>query len=376
MKEGAAEKDTGPKRLTLIIAGRLDQLTGGYLYDRHVVAGLQALGVQVEVIGLDGRFPLPDDIARESLQRALGGCTDGATVVLDGLAASAMPEVVAVHRQRLDLVALIHHPLGDETGMSDAQRERLLTLECQTLDAVAGIIVTSPFTRRRLIELGIDDARIDVVEPGVEPVALSPAAGNPPRLLCIATLIPRKGQHLLVEALAGLAQQGWHCDLIGDSERDTAYATRLHDLITSHRLEARISLHGALPFEQLEAFWQAADVFVLPSFYEGYGMVVSEALAHGLPVVTTHGGALADTLPAGAGLQIAPGDSEALREALASLLGGDVKSRERYQKLREGAIAARETFADWSSAARLFHHALARLVAQGRIVRQRRMEQP
>ncbi|ARS53617.1 glycosyltransferase family 4 protein [Kushneria konosiri] len=343
------------RRLTLIVAGRPDQLTGGYIYDRRIVESLRASDIAVEVIGLDGRFPWPDDIARESLQRALGGCTDRSLVVVDGLAASAMPDVLAVHARRLTLVALIHHPLGDETGLNDHQRETLLGLECQALQSATGIIVTSTFTQRRLIELGIDEDRISVIEPGITPVPVAAADNDTPRLLCIATLIPRKGQHLLLEALADLKAHDWHCDLIGDETRDERYTERLRGLISEHQLEQRVTLHGALPPETLETHWQQSDLFVLPSFYEGYGMVITEALAHGLPVITTTGGALADTLPDSAGVHVPPDDAPAIRDALQSLLfdNSDTRSAQ-YQALRQGALTARQTLNDWPGAANQF----------------------
>ncbi|REC95831.1 glycosyltransferase family 4 protein [Kushneria indalinina] len=356
--------ESSVRRLTLIVAGRPDQLTGGYIYDRRIVEALRETGIAVEVIGLDGRFPWPDDIARESLQRALGGCTDRSLVVVDGLAASAMPDVLEVHAHRLTLVALVHHPLGDETGLEKNQRETLLTLECQALQSVAGIIVTSAFTRRRLIELDIDASRISVIEPGITPVPIAPADNDTPRLLCIATLIPRKGQHLLIEALADLKAHDWHCALIGDDTRDERYTERLRDLIIEHQLEQRVTIHGAQPPEALEAHWQHSDLFVLPSFYEGYGMVIAEALAHGLPAVTTTGGALADTLPDSAGVHVPPDDAMALRDALRTLLFDDTETRStQYQSLRQGALEARRTLNDWPGAAERFLACLNRLHA-------------
>ncbi|GHC17347.1 glycosyl transferase [Kushneria pakistanensis] len=350
------------RRLVLIIAGRPDQLTGGYIYDRRIVEALREINIQVEVIGLDGRFPWPDDIARESLQRALGGCTDRSLVVVDGLAASAMPDVLEVHARRLTLVALIHHPLGDETGLDEGQRKTLLGLECQALQSAAGIIVTSRFTQRRLVELGVDETHISVVEPGITPVSIAPTDNDTPRLLCIATLIPRKGQHLLLEALADLKAHDWHCDLIGDDTRDERYTQKLRDLIVEHQLEQRVTLHGALAPEALETHWQQSDLFVLPSFYEGYGMVITEALAHGLPVITTTGGALADTLPASAGIHVPPDDAPALRNALRSLLFDDTATRStHYQTLRQGALEARRTLNDWPGAADDFLACLNRL---------------
>lgn len=343
--------------LTLIVAGDPQQLTGGYVYDARIADALREQGWQVDVVGLDGRFPEPDDVASRSLDDALADQPDGARVVIDGLAMGALPEVIARHAGRLDLTALVHHPLADETGLDEAQRTRFAISETRALAGVSRVIVTSPFTARRLADYDVAAERIAVVEPGVERLPL-PAERDDgaTRLLCVATVTPRKGHDVLVDALATLADRDWRCDCIGGLDRDADHVDHVRERITATGLEARFRLLGERPPSQLGSAYQDADLFVLPSYYEGYGMVISEALAHGLPVITTTGGALAHTLPAEAGLQVPPGDADALADALARWFD-DAELR---RTLRDGARRAREALQDWSAAGRAFAGALQR----------------
>ena len=348
------------QRFTLVVAGDPAQRTGGYIYDAHIVSALRDQGWDSDVIGLVGRFPDADAEAAAALSQALESLPVGALVVIDGLAMGALPDVVAEHAQRLDITALLHHPLGDELGLSDADQQRFHLSELSALTHAERIIVTSHFTARRLPELAAYYAiplvaRVTVVEPGVAQAPVSPAAdpGEALRLLCVATLTPRKGQDILVKALAGVAGDHWQCDCYGGA-RDTEFAQRVEQLIEQHGLQTSVYLHGECDSETLESAYRHAHALVLPSWYEGYGMVVTEALAHGLPVITTTGGALRDTLPAGAGLSVEPGDSEALQDAL-SRFCNDAELR---HQLRQGAVQARDELTDWQAAGAAFAEAL------------------
>jgi glycosyltransferase involved in cell wall biosynthesis len=188
------------------------------------------------------------------------------------------------------------------------------------------------------------------VEPGTDPSPLAAADHEPPRLLCIASIVPRKGHLILIEALAALQALPWSCTLVGSAARNPAHAAAVTQAIAAAGLSGRIMLAGELPPANLQEHWLGADLFVLPSFYEGYGMVVTEAIAHGLPVLTTRGGALAETLPPGAGIVVPPGDAAALTGALEQLLR-DSNAR---ATLRTAAREARTHLGDWMHAARAF----------------------
>ncbi|WP_110668124.1 glycosyltransferase family 4 protein [Salinicola halophilus] len=343
------------KALTLIVAGDPDQLTGGYRYDARVAQGLGAEGWDVDVVGLAGRFPEPDAVASHALDSALTALPDGARVVIDGLAMSGLPAIVERHASRLPITALIHHPLADETGLDAAQQQRFRISETRALAAVERVIVTSVYTAHRLADFDVPAEKRFVIEPGVAPSELATGAGDGvTRLLCVATLTPRKGQDLLVDALAELTDLPWQCELIGGLDRADAFVADVTARIERHGLGERIHLLGGVPSESLGAYYRDADLFVLPSHYEGYGMVITEALAHGLPVVTTTGGALSHTLPDTAGIKVPPGDVVALREALRRML----EDAESYRRYRDGARQARDDLNDWTTASAAFARAL------------------
>lgn len=217
------------------------------------------------------------------------------------------------------------------------------------------MITTSRHTARRIADFGLRPARVCTVEPGVVSMALAAADGDPPRMLCVGTLSPRKGQDLLVRALTRLRDTPWQCDCIGSTQRSPAFAATVARMIADAGLEGRIKLHGECDDARLRAAYAGADLFVLPSHYEGYGMVVTEAVAAGLPVLTTTAGALADTLPAGAGIAVPPDDIDALAAALGEL----IRNRGRRHALRDGARVARAALRDWPRAGVEFAAALS-----------------
>jgi len=341
----------------LLVAGDPGQLTGGYRYDARIVEGLRALGRIVCVHGLPGRFPLADDTARQSLARTLAGLADDTTVVLDGLAANGLPDVLMQHAGRLRLIGLIHHPLADETGLDTTTRAALLQAESRAIEVLDHVVVTSVFTADRLSALGMGGPERTVIEPGVARPALGERGETDCcQLLCVASITPRKGHDVLIEALAEITDLDWHCRLVGSMTHAADWAVSIERLIADRALESRISLDGALADEALARAYTQADLFVLASHYEGYGMVVTEAIAHGLPVVTTTGGALACTLPDGCGIAVAPGDAPALAGALRRLIA----SPERLESCAQGARSARANLNHWSDAARDFAAVLER----------------
>ena len=332
----------------MVVPGSLEQRTGGYRYDARMVAGLRARGWSVSVGELDGAFPGPDPAAESALNTALAGCPDGGAVLLDGLAAGGFPEVLAYHAARLRLIYLLHHPLGLETGLEPARAEDLLARERAALGQVHGVVATSAYTAGQAAAWGVPAGRLKAVPPGIErwPQATGPAPGEPPLLLCVGSVVPRKGQLELVQALARLGSRDWRAVLVGSRVRDPAYARRVEAAIVTAGLADRIEWAGECDDAALDAWFERASVFVLPSAYEGYGMAYTEAMARGLPVIGTTGGAIPGTVPEAAGRLVPPGDVEALADAIAGLLD-DPTVRERMGR------AAREAMTrcpDWPTA--------------------------
>lgn len=307
----------------VVVPGVLEQRTGGYLYDARMVAGLRALGWRVTVHNLSGVFPYPDDVAHISIEDAFAEIEDGAWVVLDGLAFAAAGASVARHQHRLVILALVHHPLCDETGLDASTSAQLAEQEARVLQAVRGVIVTSRYTARRLHRFGVERDRVRVVVPGTDSSAQ--ATGQPPnvplQLLVVASVVPRKGHDVLFRALNRVRDRRWHCVCVGSLERDRMYADTVVAQLAAANLSDRVDLLGECDSATLDRLYVESSVFVLPSHYEGYGMAIAEALARGLPIISTTGGAIPDTIPPDVGLFVSPGDDRALADALSAFLG-------------------------------------------------------
>jgi glycosyltransferase involved in cell wall biosynthesis len=343
--------------MRFIVPGRLDQLTGGYLFDRRVVEGLRAMGRAVEVIELGGRFPDADEAARAALAASLAGLPDGTPAVIDGLALAAAEACLAHAAARLRLVAFVHHPLALETGLPQAEAQRYAALERRLLPLFRGVICPSPRTAVEMAAYGV--GRIEVAPPGIEKPDRPPSCrrAGPAQLLCVATLTPRKGHLVLLDALARLGALDWRLVLIGSLDRDPATTDAVRARIAALGLGSRVALAGEWPPARLAEAYEAADVFVLPSFHEGYGMAFAEAMAWGLAIVATRAGAIPETVPESAGILVPSGDADALAAALREVVV-DAGLRAR---LAAGARAHAATLPSWRQAVARWAAAFDRL---------------
>ncbi|MBN9668748.1 glycosyltransferase family 4 protein [Roseibium aggregatum] len=339
--------------------GDLETPTGGYGYDRRIIAGLRDLGWQVELLPLGEGFPFPTEETLASAQRKLAGLAAGSLVVVDGLAFGVMDDAARALAGRLSLVALVHHPLCLENGLSADKAPALRASESEVLAHARHVIVTSPATARQVTELfGAPATKISVVPPGTEkPVAGPKAPSDSLRLLSVGTVVPRKGYDLLLEALAPLAGVNWHLDIVGGLDADPACYRALQAQAAEAGLTARITCHGAVPPQALSGFYAAADIFVLASRYEGYGMAYTEALAHGLPVIGSGGGAVRETLPENAAVYCPAEDVACLREALSTL----IEDRAERSALAAAARKAAAALPEWREAAGQFAEILKEL---------------
>ncbi|GAB4519152.1 MAG: hypothetical protein Tsb0019_19590 [Roseibium sp.] len=330
--------------------GDLDTPTGGYGYDRRIISGLRGLGWQVELIALGEGFPFPDSDTLDRAMERLAALPKGALVVVDGLAYGALP-VTEDHGRHLHIVDLLHHPLCLENGLDPERAQALAKSEKEALRHARHVIVTSPATAARVHELfAVPEDRISTVLPGTEkPAPYIRQAEDVTRLLSVGTVVPRKGYDLLLEALAEVPAP-WHLDIVGGLDADTRYAGQVRRQAEELGLAGRITFHGAVRPERLEAFYRAAAVFVLASRYEGYGMAYAEALAHGLPVIGSGGGAVRETLPEGAALYCETEDVAALRATLARLISNPSERA----RLAAAARSAARALPDWQEAARRF----------------------
>lgn len=327
---GAGGVTTGVRAVYAVLPGDIDDPTapsGGNAYDRRVCDGLTAAGTPVHEIAVPGSWPRPDAAARAELGTALAAMPDRTVVLLDGLVACGVPEVVVPQAGRLRLAVMMHLPLGDELGLAPAVAADLDARERETLRAVDAVVATSPWAARRMVEHhGMPADRVHVVPPGTDPAPLATGTDGASRLLCVGSVTPTKGQDLLVEALAAVADLAWSCVCVGPLHRDPSHVARLRQLIGRHELGDRVRLAGPQTGQRLATTYAAADLLVLPSRAESFGMVVTEALARGIPVLAAAVNGVPDTLGRASdgglpGILVPPGDPTAFAAALRRWLG-------------------------------------------------------
>jgi glycosyltransferase involved in cell wall biosynthesis len=346
------------RRLHLVVPGPLDQRTGGYIYDRRMAHGLRALGWQVRVHELEGTFPITDAAARTAAAACLDACRfEPGVLLIDALALPAFADLVDALPS--PWLALVHHPLALETGLDEAEAAALGTLERRLLAGAARIIVTSRGTARDLAAgYGIGEGCAGIVPPGTDPAPQAPGSGGPETiLLCVGALTPRKGHAVLIDALARLRDLDWRLVCVGSTVRDRSTAEDVLRSVAAKGLRERVRFVGEQDEGGLGFWYSRADLCVLASYHEGYGMVLAEALARGLPVIATRAGAIPDTVPDDAGHLVPPGDPAAMAEALRRVLC----EPEHRASLRRGAAAARQRLPGWPEAVRAFAAELERV---------------
>ncbi|MFD7401628.1 glycosyltransferase family 4 protein [Streptomyces sp. NPDC059866] len=337
--------------------------SGGNAYDRRVCLDLVGFGWQVRKVVVDGTWPRPGAEARTELARRLGELPDGSVVLLDGLVACGVPEIVVPEAERLRIAVLVHLPLGDETGLAPATAAELDARERTVLRAVGAVIATSDWAVRRLVaHHGLAPDRVHVAAPGADIAPLASGTDGVSRLLCVAAVTPRKGQHRLVEALATVTDLPWSCVCVGGLGQDPEYVAQLRTLIRKYGLQDRIRLAGPQAGAELDASYATADLMVLASYAETYGMAVTEALARGIPVLATDVGGLPEAVgraPDGGvpGILVPPEDPAALAAELRGWFGEpDVRRR-----LKSAARNRRAALDGWATTAKNLAGVLGRL---------------
>jgi glycosyltransferase involved in cell wall biosynthesis len=338
------------------VPGDLDTPTGGYIYDKRVIELLPEFGWNVRHLPLPGDYPSPSDASLRETERLFAALPAESLLVIDGLAFGAMPADV-VAKIRNPIIALVHHPLALETGISAERADYLARTERAALSSAVHSIVTSPATAELIArDFGVAADDITTSEPGTVKATRARGSDGPPRLLSVGSITARKGYDTLVTALAQIKELPWQSRIVGSMARDSEAVRIVQDLIAQHSLQDRVVLLGSLEEKSLDTEYDRASMFVLPSHFEGYGMAFAEALARGLPVVGCAGGAVSSTVPADAGVLVKPGDAAALAAALRKLLTDPAELKRRA----DAAWRHAENLPRWRDTARKFAAGLDR----------------
>lgn len=370
--------------LTFAYPGNLDTLTGGYLYDKFIIEGLEALGWTVNRMSLGDAFPFSEQATFLAAADLLKNVPVDSLLVIDGLALGAMgslakdfacrarasSEVRRETPRSRGFVALVHHPLALESGLTSEQSRILLKSEAHALSCAQHVIVNSPTTAstvQSLFKIGANQistvlpgtahpARTDSVRTARAPLHATHHANRnrPPLLLSVGSIVARKGYDILVRALESLKELDWELRIVGDPTRDPDVFESLKAQIIKAGLNDRIHLLGALEQAALDQQYAQADLFVLASHYEGYGMAYAQAMSWGLPIIGTTGGAIAETVVEGTGILVPPGDVVTLSRAIQYLL----EHPENRAKMAHASFKHASALPSWSDAASAFAQAL------------------
>lgn len=347
------------KHIAFAVPGDLATLTGGYIYDRRLMAELSAAGWVVDHIQLPHGFPNPTDKDTQDALEMLAKIPASRPVVIDGLAFGAL-DPVGVAKLSCPIIALTHHPLAKEGQLPPERRDHLFETERANLAMAACVIVTSPHTKDILVaEYGLSADAITVARPGIDQPSLPSSPDTPPVIVSVGNLTPRKGHDVLLHALSLIKDLDWTAKIVG-TPLDKDHASQLAQLRDDLGLSRRVEFTGKVHQATLGSLYQRASIFALATQYEGYGIVFDEALVHGLPIVSCATGAVVDTVPDDAGFLVPVGQPEPFAQALARLLSDDAAR----QNCATASLNAGRLRPSWAATAASVERALIKTLGQ------------
>jgi glycosyltransferase involved in cell wall biosynthesis len=332
-------------RALFLIPGDIDRKTGGYGYDRRVITEASAHGVTLEPVRLGDGFPFPSDKECADTIDLIKSLPHGIPLLIDGLAFGAFDQAM-LGALNGPIVALVHHPLAYENGIPADKAAALKASERAALRRADAIIVTSAPTKSLLVtEFGVPETKIRVAVPGTDAAPFAQGSGlDAPAILGVGSLTPRKAWSVLIAALSLCRDADWTMRIVGAGpERAT-----LLEQIETAGLQTRIHLLGEVDETALAEHYNRADLFIMPSLYEGFGMALTEALARGLPSIASDGVVALQHLPEDAAQTVQAGDVESLALAIKTLLAPEARLR-----VADKARLAAASLPRWDTTARI-----------------------
>jgi glycosyltransferase involved in cell wall biosynthesis len=346
-------------RLGLVIYGSLDTLSGGYLYDRKLVEYLRAQGDEVELISLPWRSyaaHLLDNLGDRQFERLLKLKVD--LLLQDELNHPSLFLVNDRLRARVSypIVSIVHHLRSSEVHPS-VLRRLYAQVERHYLRAVQGFVFNSRATQAAVANLSGKNAGGIVAYPGGNRFegSLSPTAvthrsrrAGPLQILFVGNLIPRKGLKTLIEALASLQSRNWLLHIAGRQDVDSAYTAAMKHLVRQRGIKDRVIFTGKLSENELNDALIRSQLLVVPSQYEGFGIVYLEGMCFGLPAVASTAGAAGEIIEDGVnGYLVQPEDPAGLARRLERL----VSDRGLLERMSLAALSRFAAFPTWEDSA-------------------------
>lgn len=311
-------------KIHFIIPGALEQLTGGYIYDQKIITGLSEKGYRVVIHNPGNDFPFPGRESLDQYHKILKAIEPGETVIIDSLALGPAEEIISLFSAQNPMVALMHLPLFMNPSFNEKEKKFFRLQETSVLSKMRVIIAVSRHTEQVIQECGVDPSKIQVISPRAESLKRKEKYPVAPRsLLCVANYTRNKGHSMLIEALCNQENSDWIMRCYGDQTMEKDCFAKLQQRVKSYGLENRILFNGPRPQEALPEIYLSSDLFILPSEYESYPMVLAEALVHGVPVVAAKAGGIPEVVPEGAGVFFKPRSIQSLGAAINAVIGNN-----------------------------------------------------
>lgn len=349
--------------IALVVYGSIETISGGYLYDRQLVAYLRSCGDRVQITSIP-----PGSYFSHLLDNLSFRLPSEADIIIED--ELIHPSVLAANFRRdrgIPVISLVHN-LHSSERRAGWQNTLLRQTERRYLESVDGFIFNSGTTRDSVLRL-IGDARLHVVAPpagdrlgGLTPDVVRKRAiqPGPLRLLFLASVTPLKGLHVLLNALSGLPGGCCTLDVVGSLAADAAYAR--HMQVAAATLAAPTRFHGALDGPPLVELLRSTDAVVIPSYWEGFGIAFLEGMAFGAPAIGTTAGAIPQMIRDGVnGYVVPPGDAAELREIIRNL----ASDRQLLARLSVGALAYYQSCPTWNQSAAIVRGFLVELLSRG-----------
>jgi len=337
------------------IPGDKDRRTGGFIYEARVLDELNALGCDTEHLVLRDSFPAPTPEDMQATLKQLQAVDPNRVIILDGLVFGSL-DPAGLAAVKAPVIAMLHHPLGLETGIDPALAEHLLRNEAACIQHAAHIVVPSPHTAAILTDdFGANRSKMSVALPGFDRPIRQPKRTDTPLIVSIGLLTERKGHDVLLDALFQITDLPWQAEIIGKRHDDTT-ADALIAQSQALSLQDRVNFAGEMDTTAMQDRLNAASIFTLATRYEGYGMVLSEAMLFGLPIVSCATGAVPDTV-GDAGILVPVDDAAVLAEALRHLLTNDPARI----ALADASLKRSENLPTWRDTAQIMADAISKV---------------
>lgn len=362
-------------RIALLIYNSLETVSGGYLYDRKLVEHLRSQGDQVEIISIPWRnyaAHLTDNFSRSLFNHLRQLRVD--VLLEDEL---NHPSLFLLNRRlrqevRFPFISIVHH-LRSSEFRPKWQNSLYRLVERKYLESINAFIINSQVTQQSIAQFGnslhgkphvIAYPAGDRFNPILDTAAIDRRAQQPGplRIVFLGNLIPRKGLHTLLKALSSVPSDLWELKVIGSLSTEPQYVRYVQNLTSQWNLSNQVKFVGTAPDDRIAQTLLESHVMVVPSSYEGYGIVYLEGMSFGLPAIGTTAGGAGEIITHGVdGFLIDPGDSKSLQAHLFDL----ASNRRKLGRMGQAAHRRFKAHPGWDETSKNIRQFLESIIRHG-----------